>query len=337
MTLDFNDTSRTAGEWLEVAREKRTGDRERAFDIGVSYVDEYSAGVFPDDLVLVGAATGVGKTTLVSMLAELNAAAGRRVFFFALEAAEAEIESKLFYRELATICYREKVVPAGGMRFVDFRRGRCSWVPDKLVRKAEQEVARKLEGVRTYYKGKQFSTKDIHRLFLAHQDQADLIILDHIHYIDHDDSNENRALKDITKAIRDAALLMDKPVICVAHLRKKQPGDKRLLPSLDDFHGSSDLVKIATKVLIVGRAWEQKPSKPYYSPTYMHIAKDRSAGECRHVAMFNFDMRRWRYSNLYHLGTAKGGTRYELIKPTDAPSWAKSITFPKRKDESNGE
>lgn len=335
-SLDFNDTSRTAEEWLRVAREKRENDRERAFDVGVSYVDEYSAGVFSDDLVLVGAATGIGKTTLVAILTELNAARGRRVFFFALEAAEAEIESKLFYRELATLCHREKIVPAGGMRYVDYRRGRCTWVPKKLEDKAEQEVTRKLAGVRTYYKGKQFSTKDIHRLFLAHQDQADLVILDHVHYIDHEDTNENRALRDITKAIRDAALLMEKPVICVAHLRKKQPGDKRLMPSLDDFHGSSDLVKIATKILIVGRAWEQKPAQSYYSPTYMHIAKDRSAGECRHTALFNFDTRRWRYSNEYYLGVINNGTKFAPIPIADRPSWAKSARF-KTQEENHGE
>jgi len=331
--LDFNDNSKSAREWLKVAREKRTTDRKGSFDIGVSYVDEYSAGIFPDDLMLVGAATGVGKTTLVSMLTELAAAAGRRVFFFALEAAEAEIESKLFYRELAALCYRENVVPAEGMRFVDFRRGRCDWIPSKYIEKAEIEVEKRLEGVTTYYKGKEFSTKDVHRLFLAHQDEADLFILDHVHYIDHDDSNENRALKDITKAIRDTALLMGKPVICVAHLRKKQAGDKKLLPDVDDFHGSSDLVKIATKVLVVGRAWEQKPEKNYYSPTYMHIAKDRSAGKCRQIALFNFDMRRWRYSKKYSLGIAKGGTKFAPINITDRPAWAESAHFKTRKEE----
>jgi len=261
------------------------------------------------------------------MLTELAASEGRRVFFFALEAAEGEIESKLFYRELATLCYREKVVPPQGMRFVDFRRGRCSWVPQKLIDKAEREVEQRLAGVRTYYKGKEFSAKDVHRLFLAHQDSADLFILDHVHYIDHDDSNENRALKDITKAIRDAALLMGKPVICVAHLRKKLAGDKRLLPGLDDFHGSSDLVKIATKVLIVGRAWEQTPKEKYHSPTYMHIAKDRSAGQCRQIALFNFDMRRWRYSSKYVLGIAKGGKTFTATSILDRPSWAESAHF----------
>lgn len=304
---------------------------DKVFPIGISYLDEFTCGVYPTDLVLVGAETGIGKTTLISMIAERATRAGRRPFVFALEAETGEIEQRKLYQEIADLAWRGEHPRRRELRYPAWRANRCTWA-DEFLEEALEATEKRLSGMTTFYRSKDFTEDDVDRLMRKHEGDADLFILDHVHYIDFDNPNENAALKQIIKTIRDTVLCIKKPVICVAHLRKPDRRAKLLVPTVQDFMGSSDLPKIATKCVLMAPG-SNEGGPPHLSPTYMHVSKDRAASRCKFVAELQFDTRTWRYSNNYTLGRLiKGGTEFERLTPPELPMWADSAIHLKAED-----
>jgi hypothetical protein len=157
-----------------------------------------------------------------------------------------------------------------------------------------------------------------------------------LHYVDADEDkrNDTDELGETMKTIRDMVLITGTPVILVAHLRKKNEISKRLVPTLDDFHGSSNITKIATQVITINPATGApcrsegdlktiESPKWYLAPTFISVLKDRRAGAPPFVAVQMFDKRTRRYADEYSLGwLKKGGTEWEPIKPSDRPGWA---------------
>jgi hypothetical protein len=157
---------------------------------------------------------------------------------------------------------------------------------------------------------------------LAIQDQADLIIVDHLHYIDIEDENENRGFKTLIKAMRDVALAIGRPVLLVAHLRKSDRSRKRIVPDKEDFHGSSDVIKIATDTILLAPALCAPSAKHGVANTFFSIPKAREAGGTRLVALCEFDWRARAYADHYTLGRETKPGEWEPLEKDEVPSWA---------------
>ena len=80
--------------------ERQHRQKNKLLKFGVSFVDDSLLGILPDDLILVGAPSGVGKTQFCVNLALANVSVGKRVHFFALEAGKYEIERRLKWQIL---------------------------------------------------------------------------------------------------------------------------------------------------------------------------------------------------------------------------------------------
>lgn len=137
--------------------------------------------------------------------------------------------------------------------------------------------------------------------------KTDLIVLDHLHYIDTDGDEENRVYAEAIKTIRDIVLRYEIPVIVVCHLRKDSTfkGTPTIVPKLEDFHGTSNIGKIATTAIMLGRAFDREPSAPGYflQPTYMRVTKSRmDGGRTYFVALTEFNTRTNCYEPVYKLG-----------------------------------
>lgn len=328
--LDFGIGFKSVGERLDGERDERLERRTRIMPFGVSFLDDALAGIFPNDLIVIGAKTGIGKTALATAIAHHNVKSGKRVHYFALEAEEREIERRMKYRALMDLVYAEgSQVPRDvrqRMNYIDWYAGKLDGATGELVEKAiDRKVAEEFKTLNTYYRiGGNFGIEDLSRLFLAIQDQTDLIILDHLHYVDIEDDNENRGVKDVVKRIRDIALGLGKPVIVVAHLRKSDRRNASLLPDLDDFHGTSDITKIATKCIMMAPARDQSAPRPHLWPTYMHAPKCRTeGGRTRYAGLLLFNSRMQSYEERYQLGKmAPSGAEFEPTIVTDLPGWA---------------
>lgn len=317
------------------APSRLTNEREERLKIGagitpfgVTYLDDVCRGILPRDLIVVGARTGAGKTALASMIATEAAQRGVRVHFFALEAEPNEIERRALYRELVRRLYSLQAPGHERMNYLDWYIGRLDDVAAPYEPDAIDGVRRQLATLSTYYRiAERFSNQELHRVLDEIRNETDLVILDHLHYVDEDEGEENRSLKNTIKVLRDAALNSGKPVIVVAHLRKKERGKPQLVPDLDDFHGTSDIVKFATRVITLAPARDQTVKRSYLAPTYVHCGKDRPGAATPLVALMYFDMRQNKYLDGYRIGRlSPGHDKWDELAAVDAPRWARRAT-----------
>ena len=296
----------------------------RKMEFKVSFLDDFLRGLLPHDLVVIGAPTGVGKTQLVQRIAVANAEKGKRVYFLALEAEPREIERRTKFTVLANLAHELRLAGRHHLNYSDWYLGKCHQIlPPDIEKEADKWIQHNLKTLYTLYRGTDFKVDDLDRHFRSTRGQADLIILDHLHYVDSDDPNENRAVKDIVKRIRDNSLAIGVPVIVVAHLRKRDRGRPRLVPDIDDFHGASDIVKIATAAIMLSRARDQESLQPWVANTYMQVTKSRRGGACPFVAMLGYDLRRNAYERQYMLGRLNlAGTEVKFLSKDEYPAWA---------------
>jgi hypothetical protein len=295
----------------------------RALKYHHAFLDDCLRAILPNDLVLLGAPSGIGKTDLALGIAASNAAIGRAVHYFALEAEPRELERRTKFAMLSREAHRTKHAHRSELNYADWMLGKCEHICGPINASIDQAILANLGSLWTYYRGAKFSAHDLQREILDIHTLTNLIVVDHLHYIDSDDENEQKALGDTVKTLRDVALRIGKPVILVAHLRKRTGGAKQLVATLDDFHGSSNIVKICTQAITIEHAPGFDTGKWYLAPTFMTVLKDRRAGAPRLVALMHFDRRTKGYLDTYTLGKlTKGGAEWEQIDAKDKPSWA---------------
>lgn len=306
-------------------RERRQSLAARGMSYHQTYLDDRLRAILPHDLVLLGAPTGMGKTDLALAIAMGNAQAERSVGYFALEAEPDELERRVKYAWLSAEAYRRQLPGVYELNFTDWLLGRCEDIVGHLNREADEWFLHRLGGMWTFYRGAHFDAAALCKAILEIHTLVELLVIDHLHYVDTDeDANEARAQHDTIKAIRDVSLRVGKPVVLVAHLRKRDPRLRQLVPSVDDFHGSSSITKIATQVITLAPATCVEAPKWWLAPTFLSVLKDRRAGTDGLVALTYFDRRTRNYDESYTLGRLiKGGTEWDQIKPVDAPNWAR--------------
>jgi replicative DNA helicase len=314
------------GDRIKPERAERLELASRILSFGVDFLDAALGGVFPRDMVLLGAKTGLGKTTLASIIAETNAEKGKRVHYFALEAEDKEIERRIKFRVLSQLVFKlGKAGPhIGRINYLDWYAGKLEPITGMYEAHADDLLTKKYGTLKTFYPRGDFTADDLVKAFLSIQDETDLIILDHIHMVDYDDANENRGIKAIVKKLRDVALDVGKPVVVVAHLRKTDRRSKYIVPDLDDFHGTSDLVKLVTKAVIIAPAYDQVSDHGHLWNTYIHPAKCRSEGSrTKYIGLVAFNVRTGRYEPEFEIGRATNNDeQFEHVPNDKIPSWA---------------
>jgi putative DNA primase/helicase len=309
---------------LEGEAEQRIEDGKHLIGFGIDFLNDALYGIMRTDLVLFGAEAGSGKTAAAVNIALANTAAGKRVHYFALEAEPKEIERRIKFRILCSLYYGSP----GGHRPIRYRQWRIGMLENILAPFEAQARARlrdQLRGLKTYYRVGNFTGTDFERLVNEVCVETDLVILDHFHYVDTEDRDENRGAKQIIKQVRETVLEANRPVMMIGHVRKgDSPRFAPLVPTKDAFMGTSDLVKIATLAIMMAPDYETKNDDPTVWYTYMQIAKDRTdASSTRYVARLQYDIKTGLYRREYDIGRLiKGGREFVNLLPIQCPEWA---------------
>lgn len=339
-----------SSERVDGERQERIEQRGKVMHYGISFLDDATGGIGLNDVVLIGAKPGVGKTQLVTDIASHNVLDGKRVTLFALEAEPNEIERRMKFSLLSKFYRATKLANPKPVNYRDWRRGEFDEDLQPFEDQVNSYFREKYANLRTIYKGwGEYGILDLERDIVKLAPTTDLIIVDHLHYIDTDGENENHEMKQIVKTLRDLALLLCKPIILVAHMRKTLGGRKStpLVPDLEDFHGSSDIIKIATTAIILAPCYENWkmftapsmiPSKFFKDPetkqvrarlwaTYVRVAKCRLDGSIvRYCAVTFFDDESGKYRPQYALGRLISGDCH--WEPEDQrPYWAKNAVL----------
>ena len=308
-------------------RELRRERGESLLKFHVRYLDLALEGIAKKDLILIGAPTGAGKTELVTHIGGYNAFKGHRVLFFPLEAEDCEIESRIKFKIAVQKYFEDKNPQKTIIRDISYR----NWYHNKLgesfqqyEEQAEEKFTQAFSKFNTVYRKNEFKIDHLQRYLLSLKDKTDLVIIDHLNYFDFDNENENKAVTDIVKRIRDLALLSGLPIILVAHLKKVDRRSKSLIPEIDDFFGTSNIPKIATKAILLSPD-NGTPDDPKRFGTFFRVAKYRVDGSTtRYVSKCTFNIESNKYEDQFLLGyLTDDGRRFEPISDrTKFPTWA---------------
>ncbi len=307
--------------------EMRMDGDKRLLTFGVDFLDEALEGILPNDLVLVGARSGAGKTQFCVNLALANVQKGKRVHYIALEAESLEIERRIKYRMFSKAFFEQKRKSSHRMSFKNWLLGRFAIELADLEAEVAEKFEKEVKGLFTFYKSGSFNVMNFIQLVMYCANETDLIIVDHVHYFDYEDDNENRAVKEIATTARDLALGQGKPIILVAHIRKGDRYSTDKCPQLEDFHGSSDLYKIAT--VSVTFAPGDNFTSDGKSETFMQVVKERLGGESlRHLACLTYNTREGVYEKGYKIGPwrQKRDAEFTEHPQGNLPTWAKGVT-----------
>lgn len=310
---------------LSTERQCRDDARKGWLSFGVPFLDLALGGIVPNDLILIGAKTGVGKTALASWIAQSNAIMGKRVHYFALEAEPMEIERRIKFGLLAKLVRKRISGDHDDMNFLDWYMFRLEHKCGQFEEEVNKTIAENFATLSTYYREADFYAEHFEQLVDSVADKTDLIVLDHLHYVESDEPSENKAYKVIVKKIRDVSLRIGKPIIVVAHLRKSDRRGGTIVPTIEDFHGTSDVPKMATKAIMLAPAFDQDSGDRCLWPTYIYPAKCRFEGSrTRYVALCNFDVRTGGYEAAFTLGrTSTDGTEWNPKERSEWPEWAR--------------
>lgn len=298
---------------------------------GISCIDEPLDGLLDTDLLVIGSSTGIGKTTLSTNIAINNCIAGKKVFMFALEAYDGEIEDRIKFNEIKKMYYKSDLRIPGGIKFKSWVRGayRKSKILDfekEVVKNYDQNVLDNLS--LRYRKDSGYDVNDFERDLdaIISFKEVDIVIIDHLHYFSMEEANERIGIKNIVNKLRDLNLHYKVPIVLVAHLRKMDKYSKSLVPDEHEFHGSSEITKNATAVITLSQALDKDQPKPYLFPTYFKICKDRFDGSAKkYVFEVNFDARSGSYEEEYKLHKSNSdNTEIEELSDGKRPIWARS-------------
>lgn len=290
--------------------EKRSIDSKRVCEYGIPFLDDATNGIRPTDLIVVAGKTGVGKTQLATLIAFHNAKKGKKVFLFALEAEQYEIVRRIKYQIVAKLFFeRKEKYPGVYINYCDFTYGKLPELRD-LELEACELFEMQTENIRIHTPtSAEFGKEELSTLYEAWSDAADLIILDHIHYLTQGErESEYDHIKKTMCTLRNAVNRKEVPIIAFSHLRKENKRDAGLVPALEELHGSSEISKQANLVVGFSPVYElpkkDNPKEVFETPagaTLCKIIKARAAhdGCDRYAAYMPFDMETRTYKETY--------------------------------------
>jgi len=281
------------------------------------FLDQHLIAIAPAELVVVGSDTGGGKTFMANHLATTNAAQGRKVYLFSLEGHRYEAINRFRYQLICQEYYKDpKGLP------MSYAKYEMNMIPG--IEEYEEKVKPVIENMeknlfmfdRSVDLSLPVLTSELSKL-----NDCDLIIIDHLHYFNlFDDKSEAQNLTEIVRTIKTLTEEWNIPIVLISHLRKKDKN--RGLPDNEDFHGSSNIPKIASTCIILTSDPEHHDLAEYRYSTIFRVTKSRSGSSTTLGARLMFDAKYNQYENGYKLGKIVSGAFNEL-EYEDCPRWAR--------------
>lgn len=231
----------------------------------VPQIDRFMQWILPEELVVIAAGSWVGKSDLCYNIWIANALKGKKVMMFALEGSLEEMA----LRHIQSIISKD--IP---IRTVDYRYNWWMFQEEERIAIESMDKAIK-ENLLVYNKTAKTNMAFVKEMIVSSRDEIDLFIIDHLHYIHLETQNENREVWEIMRELKLITDTLKKPVILVSHLRKPWNWDNKK-PSKYDLHGSSNIAKEATTILLIYKLDSDYTDWDHLSPTWFYCAKSRA-------------------------------------------------------------
>lgn len=288
----------------------RLAEQDRHLPFGVSFLNDCFGAILPTDVVLCGADSGVGKTETAKFLAGYVAKNKNvPVHYFALEAEKDEIARRIKFGIMGNLYRKDHEYSTPGL--ISYRNFRLNRINEEL--KPYQKIAQEIldndyKNLHVSYgcnaPNGQFGARDLEKEIYKIRDNTALVVVDHLHYMDLGE-NENLEMTNLVKNIRTMSLKFEIPFLLVCHIKKSDSRFAPLVPSKEDYHGSSNIYKVSTLAFTMSRAsgYISTDSRAIGTPTFFRVTKTRIDGS----GMYNcgvafFDHFAMEYTPYYSCG-----------------------------------
>lgn len=225
---------------IRLHKDKKKGIR--GLRSGLNQLDRLTKGFVAGEVTIISARTSVGKTSLALAIAANLAEQGKPFLFLTLEMTQAQLME----------------------RFIDYTGG--------LNEDSPNERFMDIAGLTFMQKHERVTPDSIEGIIeKAKESEAQLVILDHIHYFSRGSKTDD--IEQISIELSRTAKKYEIPIIAIAHTRKQlnQTG-KPKDATMDDIRGASFISQDADIVLMLNRS-ELLPNE-----LRVRVWKNRNAG-----------------------------------------------------------
>lgn len=220
---------------------------------GIPSLNELIGGLYPGNLVIVGGRSGMGKSSLGTVMARAAAEYGAYVDYFSLEMSKAELTARIV-TDMDFDRMERGDVPLAYSRLLKRKAS-----PGEIVR--ARQMAERLREMDLEIHDRPMGMAEISALSRAKASrkgrQPGVVIVDHLHRIrvtDRYRGSRVGELTEITAAGKALAKTINRPVVFLAQLNReaeKRDGNKR--PQLSDLRESGSIEEDADVVILLYR------------------------------------------------------------------------------------
>lgn len=323
--LDWNES------FTEETRNRISIDPDKLCEYGVKALDDALFKIGPNELVVIGAETGHGKSDLGLSIARHNVKKDRSVGIYYLEGGYDEAIKRIKWREITKRYYDEYSYLKVD---IDFKRWVYNNIKHSIIEEIESQVYNDYQKYKDklffYNAGKDFTVEK----FIGSLNEfaeplstnlgLDLLIIDHLQYFSL--TNVENEIAEITRIIRTVKELTEYynvPVILISHLRKR--GRKAFLPTHEDFYGSGNIAKISTTAIMISPAVDRKNLSSDTYPTYLRVVKSRTGVRPNYAILVDYNLNTRTYEDsyeIYRINQYNEVLESPLLKE-ELPKWAK--------------
>ena len=202
---------------------------------GLYDLDDMTCGLHNQELTIIGARPGVGKTTLALQLAENIAKKGKNVLFLSLEMSDTQIIQKMIAR-------------IGNVQSYRMRRGTLEDSDWERIANTAGELS-KLK-FNTNSNIRNIQELEVLARKLKNKDKLDLLIIDYIQLLRNKEkfSSREQEVADISRRLKLLSLELDIPIIALCQLNRNASNSE---PGLADLRESGSLEQDADNIIFL--------------------------------------------------------------------------------------
>lgn len=293
---------------------------------GVKPLDDALIGFLPNDLIVIAADSGTGKSQVGLDIALHNAMQGRKVALYSIEGNDEAAIARIKWKYMRQLYYQKHNVHIN----FDFRKWSMNMDQgNKEIVELEQQALRFMEDkigdrLSLYHMENSFTLHDFQeslKSFGTDRPNVDLIVIDHLQYFTFEDpGNELAETTDILKVVKNICDHQNIPVLLISHLRKKDKN--RGLPNQEDLFGTSNIVKICSQCIVIAPCYTNVDYVNDIYPTFFRFVKSRTGLKANYAIVSDFHFRSGSYDQKYKMYYLKDNVATDEFKRHQLPNWA---------------
>lgn len=319
--------------WDESEVNRKAIDVRKICTFGIKPLDDAMVGMLPNDLIVIGADSGAGKSEVCLDIALHNASQGKKVCLYFIEGGHEEAINRIKWKRIQDSYYSHKYTGID----MDYRKWRMNMIKsdtlDKITEGCKEYLTNLLkDNLQIYSFEEGFKIDDLIGS-LNGSKKPELIIIDHLQYFTlTNPKNELQEMTEILIKVKNITQHHKIPVVLISHLRKKEKD--RGLPSQEDFFGTSNIAKICSQAIVMSPYFMADDYSTEKFPTFFRFVKSRTGLRSSYAILSTFNVRLGKYENDYSLyKLIKDVPNKDPIEHYKLPKWAKIIKVKQEKVE----